>query len=127
MPVTNASVPRFRLTRSTQITLKRRTKPVLVKGRVTPQTPTESSIQANVQPLKPEEIMMLPESERSRDFIKLFSVSEIRSNREGDDGYLADIVVWNGDDYEVVKVTHYQMGVLNHYEAIAARRPISAR
>lgn len=123
---TRRTHPSFRLTGSTSLTIKRRGKEVLVKGRPVLPPPETLQITANVQPLKFIELQQFSEPDRTKEWIKIFSVEEIRTMREGSDGWLADIVLWNGDEYEVMRVKNYVMGVLDHYSAYAARTPISA-
>lgn len=84
------------------------------------------NIKANVQPAKFKDLQMLPESERTKEYIKVFTVDPLRTIKEGKDGHGADIILWNGNRYRVVQVKNYEMGVLDHYKAICAREPISA-
>jgi hypothetical protein len=126
MAINRRTYPSFRLTGSTSLTIKRRGKQTLVKGRPVDPTPTSVVIEANVQPLKFTELQQMEESDRTKEWIKIFSVSQLRTLREGDDGWLADIVEWNGDQYEVMKCKNYAMGTLDHFCAYAARIPITA-
>lgn len=113
-----ASFPLFLATGSIQLTLIRRGNGSYVRGRwVDDSTPDSVTITANVQPVSPKEILMLPESDRTRDAVKVFSKSEIRTAKEG--SHVADQFVFDGTTYEVRKVKKWQMGVLDHYWAIA--------
>ena len=94
---TRRTHPSFRLTGSTSLTIKRRGKEVLVKGRPVLPPPETLQITANVQPLKFIELQQFSEPDRTKEWIKIFSVEEIRTMREGSDGWLADIVLWNGE------------------------------
>lgn len=124
--ITRRTYPSFRLTGSTTLTIKRRGREVLVKGRPAFPEPEIITIEANVQPLKFMELQQLPEPDRTKEWIKIFSAQRIRTMREGDSGWLADIVLWDGDEYEVLRTKSYAMGVLDHCVAYAARTPISA-
>ena len=118
------SVPGFLLTKTVSLTLKR---PSAVGGYVDgvwqDATTSDVTIQANIQPVKDEELMLFPESERSKEWCKIYSVSEIKATKEGTGGWDADRFQWNGDWYRVMKVRRYQMGTLDHYRAMAAREP----
>jgi len=127
------SKPRFTLTKWLDFLVKRY-EGSWVRGKwVVSPTPQEHTVKANVQPMKPQELMVLTESERTRDWIKIYialetdNPFELRTAREGNDGWMADRVEWHGDEYEVMKVSYYQMGTLDHIKAIAARVPISAK
>ena len=118
------SQPRFSLTKTVPLTLKR---PSTVGGYVDgvwqEATTSDVVIQANIQPVKDEELMLFPESERSKEWYKIYSTSEIKTTKEGVGGWDADRFQWKGDWYRVMKVRVYQMGILDHYRAMAAREP----
>lgn len=86
---------------------------------------TEILVKSNVQPLKPHEIMTLPESERSRDWLKVYSAERLRAAQEGASGWDADEFEWNGYTYRIMKEYNFQMGVLDHWKAWAARTPVT--
>ena len=121
------SVPGFLLTKTIPLTLKR---PSTVGGYVDgvwqDATTSDVVIQANIQPLKEAELLILPESDRSRQWWKVYSASEIRMDKQGTSGWAADEFVYQGDRYKVMKVENTAMGILNHYKALAARMEISA-
>ena len=83
-------------------------------------------IKANVQPARFKDLQLLPESERTKEYIKVFTVDELRTAKEGNNNYGADIILWKGNRYRVMSVKNYEMGVLDHYKSLAAREPISA-
>lgn len=126
MAITNRTFPQFQLTHFTEVEIKRGSTGTLVKGRWKKGPTTDVVIEANVQPFQYKDIMQLPEADRTKEWIKLYSKDLIRSAKEGDDGYDADIVLWDGFEYKVMRVRHYQMGILDHWHAQAARTPISA-
>ena len=96
-----------------------------MNGRWVEGVPDVVEIKANIQPMRDQEIMLLPESDRSREWINIYSPDEIRTEKQGADGWAADEFEWGGDMYKVMRVRHYQMGVLDHYEAKAARQEIT--
>ena len=121
------SQPRFSLTKTVPLTLKR---PSTVGGYIDgvwqEATTSDVVIQANIQPLKEAELLILPESDRSRQWWKVYSASEIRMDKQGTSGWSADEFVYQGDRYKVMKVENTSMGILNHWKALCARMELSA-
>lgn len=122
------SLPQFTLTRKLPITVYRKGKDTVVKGRPVPALETSFVVEANVQPFNYRDLMVLPESDRNKEWIKVYvATSEIlRTARQGSDGYDADEVLWNGERFKVMRLQSYAMGVLDHVKAICARVEISA-
>ena len=73
-------------------------------------------------------LVLSSSKDRTKDWIKGFCdlCQDIRGAKEGDDGWEADIVVWQNKEYKVFKVQEYRMGVLDHIQFHAVRTPISA-
>jgi hypothetical protein len=95
-------------------------------GRYTKATPVEVEIEANVQPVpRGIDTRLKPEGDTTKLAFMVFTNDPIRQKREGDGGYDADIVLWDGDELEVMEVARYQMGVLDHYEAYCVRKEVS--
>lgn len=88
-----------------------------VKGKYVPGTPTNTTIVANWQPLSGAELLNLPELQRKRKSIMLYSEKEIRGINEVA-GVPADIITIDGLNYEVQKVKYYKE-LCEHYEAVA--------
>lgn len=128
MPITKRTKPLFRLTNSTTVTIKRPGEITYVNGRKVVGEPTEHEIEANIQPLKFREVLLLPEADRTKEWIKGYCTLEqnIRAMKEGENAYESDVVVWGDYEYKVMKVLRYEMGVLDHICFHAARLPISA-
>ncbi|MGL5012988.1 MAG: hypothetical protein ACRC6V_01700 [Bacteroidales bacterium] len=118
--------PRFLLTKTIPVTLLRYTQGSYVNGDWVEGTETQVEIKANIQPLRDEELLLMPESDRSREWYKLYSADEIRIDKQGANGYTADEFIYEGDRYKVMKVKVYRMGTLDHFRALAARMEISA-
>ena len=122
-----SSIPTFQLTNKVPITITRMTQWAWVGGRWVEGEGVEVEIEANVQPLKFHEIMQLPESDRTKEWIKVYSAEQMYSEEEpAEDGYSADIIHWEGKAFKVMKARHYSMGVLDHWHIQAARIPLSA-
>jgi len=115
--------PGFLLTGKTTLTIKRTSAGSYVNGRWVDGTTVAPAptITANVQPANTRDLLLLPESERTKEWVKVYTTDLIRNLREGVNGWAADEFTWNGDTYRVMRVKRYQMGVLDHYKALAAR------
>ena len=118
--------PLFLVTGSVSLSVIRQPAGSWVNGRYESGTPTNISIVGNIQPL-PRGIRtkLNPEGDLTTGAYMLFTNDMVRQKREGVGGYEADIVVWNGDQYEVVQAYQYGMGPLDHYEAVCVRKELS--
>jgi hypothetical protein len=104
------------------ITLLRKQYGQLVRGRVVEAFGEEKiNILANVQPAKYNDLLLLPESLRTKKSLRLYSSYEIRTLNEDIDGWPADEFIYKGERFVVFRVQHYEMGILDHYKAIAHR------
>lgn len=81
-------------------------------------------IEANVQPARGYELMVVPEADRTEDWIKIYSVDKIRTSYEGVDGASADIIIWDNKRFVAKIQQTYEMGVLNHTKTLAVRLPV---
>lgn len=116
--------PPFWATGRTTLTITRKTAGTYVNGRYVEGTTSTQEITANVQPgLKWNDIQYLPEGERGRKSLRVYTDFPLRTRQEGPDGHDADRFVWtDGHTYEVNVLCHsYEMGVLNHTKAICSR------
>ncbi|MNQ73282.1 hypothetical protein D3C85_880090 [compost metagenome] len=113
--------PNFLLTKKVPLTLYRRGAGQYVNGIWQDAITTEVAIEANIQPVRDHELLQMPESERSKEWYKVYSDSEIRTQVQGDNGHDADEFDWQGYRYKIMKVRNYAMGTLNHFRAMAAR------
>lgn len=118
-------VPKFLLTKTVPITVYRKTQGSYVNGIFVPGTETQITRNVNIQPVKPSEIMMMPESERTKEWYKIYCAEDLRTLQEGASGWSADEFIWQGYRYRVMKVSVWNMGTLNHYKAWAARIPVT--
>ena len=121
------SIPTFQLTNTIQVKVIRKIGE-WVKGRwVTTDIPHEFLIKVNLQPLKYQEIIQMPEADRTKEWIKVFTTDLLVTAEESDTtGNEADIIEWEGNHYKVMSQKHWVMGVLNHKCAYAAKVPRSA-
>lgn len=127
-PSTKRTRPTFHLTNKAKIKVIRPGEVSLVNGRKVVGEPSKHFIYGHVQPLRFRELMILPETDRTKEWVKLYTNIEedIRAALEGDDGHEADHFLWNGFEYKVMMCHEYLMGVLDHKRIHATRVPISA-
>lgn len=97
-----------------------------VNGRYEKGVPVELEISGNIQPL-PRGIRtkLNPEGDLTSGAFMLFTNDAVRHKREGENGYDADIVLWDGEELEVMQAFNYAMGPLNHYEAVCVRKELT--
>lgn len=117
------SIAQFSLVKKTPVTILRHSEGSYVDGEWVEGAETSTIIQANVHPFSDYQVMMLPESDRTKSWVWLFTADEVRIKKEGPSGVAhgADRFVWDGDTYEAMKVQKYSMSVRDHYEIKAAR------
>jgi hypothetical protein len=119
--------PQFLLTKKIPLTIYRTTQGSYVDGEWVEGTEVEVPLEVNIQPFRDEDLLLLPESDRSREWYKLYCADEIRMDKQGTSGWEADEFILDGDRYKVMKVKPYdKMGILDHWKAHAARLEISA-
>lgn len=120
--------PNFLLTKTIPLTIYRTTaQGSYVDGEWVEGATTEVVRNVNIQPFKDEELLLLPESDRSREWYKLYCSEDLIADKPGvPNGTVADEFIWNGDRYKVMKVKRYQMQTLDHFKAHAARLEVSA-
>ena len=115
------SVAGFLLVKKTPLTLFRSSQGSYVDGEWVEGSESNVDIEANVQPFSDYQYMILPESDRTKQWVWVFTSSEIRTLKEGSGGWAADEFVWNGERYKVMKTQRFQMTVQDHYEAKCVR------
>ncbi|UZS00924.1 head completion protein [Pseudomonas phage vB_PsaM_M1] len=120
--------PSFLLTKTVPLTIYRATgQGEYVDGEWVESGTTDVVRNVNIQPFKDEELLLLPEADRSKEWYKLYCAEDLIADKPGvPSGTTADEFTWNGERYKVMKVRVYGMGTLNHWKAHAARLEISA-
>jgi len=90
-----------------------------VDGRWVNEQPTQVALTANVQPAGGRQLMRLPEGDRTRDNITVWSTSELRpvARAQGKPG---DLVLWNGERYEVIQLNDWSANG-DYWEATCAK------
>lgn len=115
------SVAQFSLVKKVPVTIYRHSQGSYVDGDWVEGAEQQVVIQANVHPFSDYQVMMLPESDRTKSWMWLFTADVVRQKKEGLGGYGADRFLWDGDMYEVMKTQKFSMGVRDHFEAKCAR------
>lgn len=87
------------------------------EGKILPGKKTELMILAAVQPFTMKEMENLPEGERSKQMIRLYT-SDVLKLSENESLKSADVVLYNGQCWEVQK-TEVWPGGLGHYKSVA--------
>lgn len=87
-----------------------------VEGTETPATHTMTS----VQPASGKVLKTLPEGERTDSMISIYDAEELKV-ADPVAGTVADVVLYNGARYKVIRVKKWNVGLLDHYHAIADR------
>jgi len=126
MPLPKTSIPTFLLTHKIEIPVVRKIGE-WVKGRwVESEIPEEFSIEGNVQPVKMNEILQMPEADRTREWIKVYTAESVVTAEEGTDPNLADVLIYHDKRYKAMKQKQYDMGVLDHFCVYCAKEPVTA-
>lgn len=115
------SIAQFSLVKKTPVDILRHAEGSFVDGDWVEGAETTVTIQANVHPFSDYQVMMLPESDRTKSWLWLFTADLVRQKKEGTGGYGGDRFMWQGDLYEIMKVQTYTMQVQDHREAKCAR------
>lgn len=116
------TVPTFLLTHKVPISILRKSVGSWVDGYWVEGVETVVPIEANVQPMRGHELLALPESDRTKDSIKVYCVETLKTLEEGD-ATTADNIIWDGKRYQAIKTQTYKMGVLDHTKTICYRLP----
>lgn len=120
------SRPTFQLTNVLDIPVKVYAV-TIVKGRPVKSVILDTTIEGNVQPLKFQELMLMEEGDRTREWVKVYTTSPITTLIEPyEDSNPDSYIIWEGNSYRVMKEKHYVMGILDHYCVYCAREPLDA-
>lgn len=109
-----------------EITVNRSSGGTWVKGVYRPNTSAPVVMKANIQPvLKSTETMLMPEGDRSKEMIKVYTVAPLVQRTEGVSPLQGDTFVFDGKTWEVIRVISYKMGILSHFKSICVRRELT--
>jgi len=82
---------------------------------------TTLEIEASIQPATGSDMKLLPENRREEETTKLYTDTRLIGIIRGS-GMNPDIIIIDGDDYEVVSVYPWSNGVIDHYKVLASKR-----
>lgn len=106
-----------------KIKVERQVAPKWDHGRPVDQAPECFFIQATVQRLSAREVLLLPESQRTREIVKVYTSFALQGIPEKTN-INADVIVWGDAKYEVSSVEKWQQKTnLTHYKATALKIP----
>lgn len=122
---------RFKLISFTPVVIQRRSAGSYVDGDWVEGATTDVPVQLKVQPVKPFELMQFPESERSKEWLKVYCDTNLRSQVEGVGGWDADEFQWesviDGQPYnfKIMKTYRFKDSAIDHWKGWAAREPLT--
>lgn len=118
---------KFKLISFSPVNIHRRTAGSYVNGEWIEGTTVDVPVMLKVQPVKPFELQQFPESERSREWLKVYSDTNLRSQVEGVGGFDADEFEWesvvDGQLYtfKIMKTYRFKDSAIDHWKGWAAR------
>lgn len=117
------TIASFSLVNKTPVTIQRHALGSYVDGNWVEGVEEDVVINANVHPFSDYQVMLLPEADRTKSWMWLFTSDLVRQKKEGQWG--ADRFLWQGDLYEILAVSTYSMSVRDHRECRCARVELS--
>lgn len=123
---------KFNLISFSPVTIHRQSAGTYVDGEWVEGTTVDIPVQLKVQPAKPFELQQFPEADRSKEWLKVYCDTNLRSQVEGNGGFDADEFEWesiiDGTAYtfKVMKTYRFKDSVLDHWKGWAARKELSA-
>jgi len=110
------SIADFSLVHKVPLTLLRQEPGTRVNGNWIEGTEVSLTIKGNYHPFSDYQVMNLPEADRTKSWMWLFTTDLVRSKKEGVDGYGPDRVYLDGELYEVMASQKFSMRVRDHWE-----------
>ncbi|MCP4481414.1 MAG: hypothetical protein GY817_01110 [bacterium] len=83
---------------------------------------SETNIEGSIQPMKERELLNLPEAQRTRGTIKIYTDVELKVV-DTENNLQADRIEYNNFFYEVQEVNDYTSFNIPHYKSIAVKVP----
>ena len=113
------------------VTIHRRSAGAYVNGDWVEGTTADVPVKMKVQPVKPFELMQFPESERSKEWLKVYCDTNLRSQVEGTGGFDADEFEWESvvdgvsHTFKIMKTYRFKGSVIDHWKGWAARTELT--
>lgn len=105
----------------TSVTITRSVAGSYTDGRWVAGSTSELTITASIQQQRPrpDELLHLPEGDRTREAVRIYTDTALQTANE-DTGIVADFLTWDGEQWEVVRVETWTLGIC-HFKALALR------
>ena len=116
------SIPSFMGVGRRMFFVHRKTQGQYINGRWTEGDTVLLEADGHMQEATLSDTLILPEGDRTKKAIKIFTTTQLHELDEGEDGHAADLVEYEGELYEVMKARNFKTGVLNHCQALAVRK-----
>jgi hypothetical protein len=123
---------RFTLIKFSDVEITRRNAGYRSEGDWVEGTTETFTAQLKVQPVKPFELLQFPESDRSREWLKVYcNTHNLRSQIEGDGGWDADEFSWpsivDGKEYvfKIMKTYRFKDSAIDHWKGWAYRTELT--
>lgn len=93
-----------------------------VKGQWVPGEPSDTDFKGSWQPASGKTLELLPAGKRNREVYKCFAPISLDFTSADDHGEAeADLIVWEGKEYEVTTAAKWDNGNLPHWELLCTR------
>lgn len=110
------------LIRNVSLVRRRKTGGEYVKGQWVAGVPNDISFHGSWQPASGKMLELLPQGKRSREVFKCFAPLAVEfSSADAHGDAEADIIVWEGKEYEVTTAAKWNNGLIPHWELLCTR------
>jgi len=123
---------RFNLIKFTNVQVTRRNAGEFVDGDWVEGTTETFTAGLKVQPVKPFELQQFPESDRSKEWLKVYcNTHNLRSQVEGTGGFDADSFQWDSIidgvpyTFKIMKTYRFKDSCIDHWKGWAARESLT--
>lgn len=107
------------------VTLKRAAAGTYVRGRFVSGQVTETQIMiSKPQPLRGNQVLILPENRRTEESYTVYAEVVLRANDESSSKLPCDVISYDGKDFEVHNVKNWLDTDIPHIEAVIIRKEI---
>lgn len=88
------------------------------------QTPVEvdSTFKGSVQPMSGKDVELLEIGREDRGKVKVYSSTKLTVGVEDDDTKPGDVVIWEGQKWEIIQEMQFQNDLIPHYKYVAEYR-----
>jgi len=92
-----------------------------VKGQWVPGEPGDTPFKGTWQPASGKMLELLPSGKRNREVFKCFAPAGLNFTSADEHGDEADLIVWEGKEFEVTTAAPWKNGLINHWELLCTR------